>query len=84
LSQKDAVSYWGKIYEVEKGLGQENQISTDPTRDGKRIEVNGNVMDGWALEPCSVARFTMVEITEEDEETDEEDDETLDELGEFQ
>ena len=32
-------------------------------------------MIGWGLEPCSIARFTMIEKTEEDyTEEDEEDD----------
>uniref|UniRef100_A0A7S4RKB1 Uncharacterized protein n=1 Tax=Ditylum brightwellii TaxID=49249 RepID=A0A7S4RKB1_9STRA len=39
------------------------------------IEVKGSVLDGWGLEPLPVARFTMIEKTDEREEDyDDEDD----------
>jgi hypothetical protein len=84
LSQKDAVSYWGKIYEVEQESDKDStmnqNIASDPLSwKGKRIEVNGNLMEGWALEPCSVAKFTMVEITEEAEDEEDEEDEEIEE-----
>ena len=48
-------------------------------------------MDGWGLEPCSVARFTMVEVTEDSHDDDEEDDDeddgnyfTIEDEGTFQ
>ncbi len=35
-------------------------------------------MDGWGLEPCSVARFTMVEVTEDSHDDDDDDDDNDD------
>lgn len=73
LSQADEVAYWGKIYEVDVGSvddGRENSAEAKKTK----IEVNGSVMFGVGLEPCSVARFTMIEKTEEDELHDDDDD----------
>jgi hypothetical protein len=82
LSDKDEVVYWGQIYEVD-GSSVEDSIETDPMEwKGKRIEINGSVMDGWGLEPCSVASFTMVEVTEDFSEYDDDDDDDDDEEDE--
>lgn len=78
LSQKDEVVYWGKIYELD-GSSVEDNIDDDPINwRGKKIEINGSVMDGWGLEPCSVARFTMVEVTEDSHDDDDDDDDNDD------
>lgn len=75
LTQDDEKGYWGQIREVEDD--NEDSIEIDPADwGGKKIEVNGAVMVGWGLEPCSVGRFKMMEIVdEEDSEEDEEDNE---------
>lgn len=79
LNHQDDVSYWGKIYEVDAAV-DENSIHDDPCDwKGTRIEVNGAVMLGIGLEPCSIARFTMIEKTEQDDDEDE-DDEEVDDL----
>lgn len=79
LNHQDDVSYWGKIYEVD-AAEEENCIDDDPIEwKGTRIEVNGAVMLGIGLEPCSVARFTMIEKTELDDDEGY-DDEDLDDL----
>jgi hypothetical protein len=79
LNHQDDVSYWGKIYEVD-GAAEENFIHDEPIDwKGTRIEVNGAVMVGIGLEPCSVARFTMIEKTEQDND-EEYDDDDLDDL----
>lgn len=83
LTQNDEKGYWGKITEVESP--NQDNIECDPTHwGGKKIEINGAIMVGWGLEPCSVGRFKMIEIEEDvladdgegdiDEETDEEED----------
>jgi len=81
LNHQDDVSYWGKIYEVDASE-EENCIDDEPIEwKGTRIEVNGAVMLGIGLEPCSVARFTMIEKTEQDDDDDDADDEDyLDDL----
>lgn len=76
LSQKDDVAYWGKIYEVDT-VSKEDSIEDNPLKwKGTKIEINGSVMLGLDLEPCSIARFTMIEKTEDDyyDHEDEEDD----------
>ena len=74
MTQKDEVAYWGEIYEVDTDI-QEDSIDDDPTEwKGTKIEINGSVMQGVGLEPCSIARFTMIEKTEEDYDLDEDDD----------
>mmetsp|Transcript_2078 Transcript_2078/g.2935 ORF Transcript_2078/g.2935 Transcript_2078/m.2935 type:complete len:494 (+) Transcript_2078:75-1556(+) len=81
LTQKDEVTYWGKIYEVDVSQ-KEDSIEDDPTTwKGAKIEINGSVMQGWGLEPCSVARFTMVEKTEDEVDDDDDDDDDDDEDG---
>ena len=97
LSEKDEVTYWGKIYDVNESKGAA-EISTDSKNEGKtidekkvKIEVNGSVMMGWGLEPCAVSRFTMIEKTEEDayydeedyDDEDDDDDEDYDDLPEL-
>jgi len=68
LSQKDEVTYWGQIYKVNIGeLEDEDSVDNVPLPEkGIRVEINGSVMSGWGLEPCSSARFTMIEKTEDD------------------
>ena len=74
LTHMDDVSYWGKIYEVDAAV-EEDSINDDPADwKGTKIEINGAVMLGVGLEPCSVARFTMIEKTEEDDYEDDYDD----------
>ena len=48
-----------------------------------RVEINGSVMSGCGLEPCSSDRFTMIEKTEEDTEyyNDNSDDDDIPDLG---
>ncbi len=78
LTQNDEKGYWGKITEVES---PNRNIECDPTDwGGKKIEINGAIMVGWGLEPCSVGRFKMIEMEEdvltedgEDENSEEED-----------
>ncbi len=78
LSHFDDVSYWGKIYEVDAAVG-EDSIEDDPAEwKGTRIEINGAVMIGVGLEPCSIARFTMIEKTEDDDDIDEDDEDDED------
>jgi len=82
LSSKDDVAYWGKIYEVDDSAAKEDKIDDDPLEwKEKRIEINGSVMIGVGLEPCSDARFTMIEKTENDDfdDDDDEDDDDDDE-----
>jgi hypothetical protein len=71
LTQDDEKSYWGKIKEVPK-----SGDDTD-TGDVKKVSIQGAVMVGWGLEPCSVGRFKMTEIEDilEDEDDDEEEEE---------
>jgi len=79
LKEEDDVSYWGKIYELDAAR-EEDSIEDDPNEwKGTKIEINGAVMLGVGLEPCSIARFTMIEKTEADYD-DDEDDEPWDEL----
>lgn len=84
LSNQDEVSYWGTIYEVDAAV-REDSIEDNPLEwKGTRIEVNGAVMVGIGLEPTSVAKFTMIEKTEEDafdEDHDSDDDEDDDDGG---
>mmetsp|Transcript_13918 Transcript_13918/g.21151 ORF Transcript_13918/g.21151 Transcript_13918/m.21151 type:complete len:582 (+) Transcript_13918:314-2059(+) len=81
LSQQDDVAYWGKIYEVDVAQS-EDKIDDDPLNwKGTKIEINGSVMLGVGLEPCSIARFTMIEKTEDDYyDDDEEDDDDEDDI----
>ena len=79
LSNQDDVSYWGEILEVD-AAAEEDCIMDDPFEwKGTKIEVNGAVMLGVGLEPCSIARFTMIEKTEVDSSDDEDDDDDDDE-----
>ena len=68
LSNKDDVAYWGKIYEVETEA-EDDDVDEKKTK----IEINGSVMYGVDIEPCSVARFTMIEKSEDDFYEDDED-----------
>ena len=45
------------------------------TDEPKTVEINGSVLDGWGLEPLPVARFTMIEETQEYDDDDDDDDE---------
>jgi len=87
LTQNDEKGYWGKITEVESP--NHDNIERDHTHlGGKKIEINGAIMVGWGLEPCSVGRFKMIEIEEDvladdgegdiDEEEDEKEDVRID------
>lgn len=73
LTQDDEKAYWGKITQVNTA----NKESTDVDsahQVHKKVEIDGAVMVGWGLEPCSVGRFKMIEIEEEisvEEEPDE-------------
>lgn len=78
LTQNDEKGYWGTITEV-ADAGKDS-IEDDPAQWGnKKIEIEGAVMLGWGLEPCSVGRFKMIEIEdamlEEDDDDEEEEDE---------
>ena len=80
LTHQDDVSYWGEIYE-EDTAKEEDCIMDDPCNwKGTKFEINGAVMLGVGLEPCSIARFTMIEKTEEDTDDEEDDEDTLDDL----
>lgn len=68
MTQDDERTYWGKITELE---------NEDRTR--KKIEVEGAIMLGTGLEPCSIGRFRMIEMEEEIYDVDEEGDDDLDE-----
>lgn len=49
--------------------------------DPKTVEINGSVLDGWGLEPLPVARFTMIEETQEyDDDDDDMDDDDEEEM----
>lgn len=77
MTQDDEKSYWGKIKEVPK-----SGDDTD-TGDVKKVSIQGAVMVGWGLEPCSVGRFKMTEIEDilEDEDDDEEEEEEYEALS---
>jgi len=87
LSEKDDVSYWGEIYEVDAAAAEDSIEDIPCDWRGTKIEINGAVMMGVGLEPCSVAQFTMIEKTEEngpyddDEEDDDDDDDDFPTLG---
>lgn len=85
LSSLDDVSYWGKIYELDVAV-EEDSIEDDPSAwKGTRIEINGAVMMGVGLEPCSIAQFTMIEKTEDDFDEDEDEiDELPFDVGSFE
>lgn len=82
LSHQDDVAYWGKIYNVDSDSEEGAEDKDEPK--SSKIEINGSVMFGVGLEPCSVARFTMIEKTDEEEdvEDEDEDDDDLPELSE--
>ena len=74
-------AYWGRIIDIndppDDGANATEAKGTPTTTDPdepKTVEINGSVLDGWGLEPLPVARFTMIEETQEyDEEDDDED-----------
>lgn len=73
LTQDDEKAYWGKITQVDT-IRKEITGADCPHQAHKKIEIDGAVMVGWGLEPCSVGRFKMIEIKEEitmEEESDE-------------
>ncbi|KAL3779846.1 hypothetical protein HJC23_005772 [Cyclotella cryptica] len=85
LTQDDEKAYWGKITQVDTA-SIENTGDDCARNVLKKIEIDGAVMVGWGLEPCSVGRFKMIEIEEEisvEEEPDEtEEDEDYVEMSE--
>ena len=89
LSQKDKVTYWGQIYKADVNeLEDEDIVDDDLLQEkGIRVEINGSVMSGWGLEPCSTARFTMIEKTEDDmeyyDDNLEDDDDDDDDIEEY-
>lgn len=80
LTRDDEKAYWGQISEVGKGSDDEESNKQDgPSSEegeARSVEVNGSVLDGWGLEPTTVAWFTMIEKTDfmEDDEEDIDDD----------
>ena len=63
----------------------QDSIEVDPAQwGGKKIEVEGAIMVGWGLEPCSIARFKMIEMDddmlEEDDDDEDEDEDEEDEI----
>jgi len=66
LSQKDEVSYWGKIYKVDELEDDDNVDDNLSHKKRMQVEINGSVMSGCGLEPCSSGQFTMIEKTEEE------------------
>ena len=93
LSHQDDVAYWGKIYNVDSDSEEGSDDKDDDlnTPKSSKIEINGSVVFGVDLEPCSVARFTMIEKTDveddvEDDEDDDDDDlpELSEDIGSFE
>ena len=76
LTMDDEKAYWGRIVKLKSSQDdKENKDITDLLeKKAQQVEVNGSVLDGLGLEPIPVARFTMIEITEDS--LDEEDDES--------
>ena len=70
LTQDDERTYWGKITEVETGQELDNNNNNPST---KRVEVEGAIMLGTGLEPCSIGRFRMIEMEEDIIDSDEDD-----------
>jgi len=83
LTQNDEKSYWGLIEEVATDSGAEDNIveGDEPGAQNKKIQIEGAVMLGWGLEPCSIGRYKMIEM--EDDMLEEEDDEEEDEYEEM-
>ena len=88
-------AYWGRILDVDEALNNTEGTSGNATgpvfaKDGpnkrldeddvKTVEINGSVLDGWGLEPLPVARFTMIEETQEYDDDDDDDDDDESEL----
>lgn len=83
MTQNDEKGYWGIISEVEDG-GKANRDGDSSQCSNKKIEINGAVMVGWGLEPCSVGKFMMIEVEEkhdDDEDDDEEEEEDYIEMS---
>mmetsp|Transcript_22575 Transcript_22575/g.48892 ORF Transcript_22575/g.48892 Transcript_22575/m.48892 type:complete len:494 (+) Transcript_22575:541-2022(+) len=96
LTHDDQKAYWGRIVDVNEAATDANNstqaraahtptTSTESAGDSdepKSVEINGSVLDGWGLEPLPVARFTMIEETQEydDEEEDDMDDDDEEEM----
>eukprot|EP00567_Pseudictyota_dubia_P017132 CAMPEP_0197438788 /NCGR_PEP_ID=MMETSP1175-20131217/5684_1 /TAXON_ID=1003142 /ORGANISM="Triceratium dubium, Strain CCMP147" /LENGTH=545 /DNA_ID=CAMNT_0042968585 /DNA_START=236 /DNA_END=1873 /DNA_ORIENTATION=- len=83
LTSDDVKAYWGRITEIGKGSGDEESdceeskskdLSSSEEAKAKTVEINGSVLDGWGLEPTTVAWFTMIEKTEDMFEEDQDDD----------
>lgn len=86
LSKEDDVAYWGQIYKIDSASKENDDVvdgSTSTRSDRAKIEINGSVMFGMDLEPCSIARFTMIEKTEEENYEEDDDDDDLDDLDDL-
>ena len=85
-------AYWGRIIDINDQAHDANTTEAkfiSPTMDSKdpgdpkTVEINGSVLDGWGLEPIPVARFTMIEETQEYDEGEDEDEDEDDEAELF-
>lgn len=80
-----STAYWGRIIDIndpsDGGASTTEATSNPKTTDSKdhdepkTVEINGSVLDGWGLEPLPVARFTMIEETQEYDDDDDDEDE---------
>ena len=78
-------AYWGRIIDVHEPPYDGDHATEAKTAspithsrdmdEPKTVEINGSVLDGWGLEPLPVARFTMIEETQEYDDDDDDDDE---------
>jgi hypothetical protein len=63
LTQDDERTYWGIITEVKQTNAK---IDNDPDNQRrKEVKIDGAIMLGTGLEPCSIGRFKMIETAEE-------------------
>ena len=70
LTQDDERTYWGKITEVGTVQDPDNNNNSSPIK----VEIEGAIMLGTGLEPCSIGRFRMIEMEEDIIDSNEEDD----------
>jgi len=61
LTQDDERTYWGKITEVNQSNDKDNNHAKNEC---KKVEIDGAIMLGTGLEPCSIGRFRMTEMEE--------------------
>ena len=83
-----STAYWGRIIDIndpsDGGASTTEANSIPTTTDSKNhdepktVEINGSVLDGWGLEPLPVARFTMIEETQEYDDDDDDDEDEAD------